>query len=222
MKYYMFIAVLLMPAYALVAQKTNPCERLNRNHQWMKDSLGLNATQQQQLSTMNDATCAKLRAAKEKAAGNKEILKKEGSAIMKNYRKEMSSVLNKTQKTKLKAHRQSQKAHRAEKHSERKQLSGERADKRTQIMRDSLGLSPEQATKIQELNREQASKLMALKTKYRNNQDTAARHAEIRGIRQNYLLHLQGILTKPQWDKFSAMRTEKQAVRKPRARTKTD
>ena len=222
MKYYMFIAVLLIPAYALVAQKTNPCERLNRNHQWMKDSLGLNATQQQQLSTLNDATCAKLRAAKEKAAGNKEVLKKEASAIMKNHRKEMSSVLNKAQKTKLKAHKQSQKAQRAEKHSKRKQLPGERAEKRTQIMKDSLGLSPEQALQIQELNREQARKKRDLKTKYKNNQDTTAKHAELRVVHQNYLQELKGILTKPQWDKFSAMRIEKQAVRKQRARAKTD
>ena len=222
MKYYMFIALLLMPAYALVAQKPNPCERLNRNHQWMKDSLGLNATQQQQLSTLNDATCANLRAAKEKAAGNKEVLKKEASAIMKNHRKEMSSVLNKAQKTKLKAHKQSQKAHRAAKHSERKQLPGERAEKRTQIMKDSLGLSPEQALQIQELNHEQARKIMELKTKYRNNQDTAAKHNELRVVQQKYLQQLQLILTKTQWDKFSTMRIEKQAVRKQRARAKTD
>ncbi len=90
----------------------------------------------------------------------------------------------------------------------------ERAEKITKKMTEKLELDTYQTEKVRDLNLTLAAKLKALKTN--DTMDRAAKKAEVKALRDEHKVALQGVLNAEQWDKFSAFVKKRKEKREER------
>ena len=126
-----------------------------------------------------------------------------------------------TGKTKVKSEKKETKikqegAVKGKENGERKEAKTpeERAEKQTQHMTKNLGLTPDQATRIKELNLHRAQQMQAIKAKYA--EQKKGRGTEMKDIMTNWESQLKSVLSAEQYTKFQAMQEERKAKMKER------
>lgn len=207
MKNSMLMMTLLLSATgAMAASKPpggDPCGRIEKSYQWMKDSLPLNAGQQAQVAVWKDDACAKLKAAAEKTAGDDARFREEAGVIMKEYRQKVKSVLSHEQQERLKQRREQAKSRH---HGPMK--PEDKAEKMTAVMKEKLALTAAQESSIKTANLDFVKKQGELRAKRKAGADSAALREEARRIRKEYDAAVKKILTPDQLPKWEALKQE--------------
>lgn len=131
----------------LVAKHGEPCERLHKAHEWMKDSLNLTEAQKIKVNAIKDSACARLSAVRADVNLDKEARQAKAKQIMGDMKTDLKEVLTPEQLEKLKAHRKSQEKHgnRQEKHA---LTAEEKAGKMAAHLKTELGLDEAQELKV--------------------------------------------------------------------------
>lgn len=216
MKKLIFMACLLCVSgvelsFARPADK--PCERLEKSYAWMKDSLNLNASQQQQIGRFRDEACAALKTAKTEAGEDRELLKTKAKDILQNYRKQVRSVLSSEQISKLEARQKAAGKGKGKSHGTPEQ----RAARMTAVMKEKLLLTAVQEKTVADANLALVKKTAALKEQLKSGGDTAAVRAALKKARQEHDATVRSVLTPDQmksWDALKADMHEKMRHRR--------
>lgn len=138
---------------AVFARHGEPCERMNKAGQWMKDSLNLTEVQSARIAAINDSACVKMKAIKEDNSLDQEARKAKMKEVMGKMRADYKAVLTEEQLAKLKEHRKAN----AGKHGKggkghANSTPEQKAEKMTEHMKTELGLSEDQTPKVKEAN----------------------------------------------------------------------
>lgn len=208
MLFLMTTAAAFVFAAPLLGQKHgggDPCKRLEKHTQWMKDSLGLTANQESEIQKIKSDACDKLTLAKNETGDDKEAFKEKAKVIMKETHQSIATVLNDEQKALLKAHKHKG----GMKEGGSKLTTQERAQKMTEKMKTELGLTESQVALVLTANEEMLSKREQLREKKKSGADTAALKAENKQIAKDYQAKMKEILSKEQMAKLKEMRKEK-------------
>lgn len=97
--------ILIFVVFSAFKVNQEPCTRIEKMSQWMKDSLGLSEPQLVKINAINDSTCVKIKAIKSSSTGDREADKSKVHAVMKSTVQEYKLVLTDQQFEKLKQHR---------------------------------------------------------------------------------------------------------------------
>lgn len=185
-------------------KKGDPCEKLNKTEQWMKDSLSLSSEQTTKIETLHKETCIKFQNAGQEAAGNRDALKENRKAIMGSLRDSYKEILNEDQLKKLKAHH---KQHKDSAGHKGKHLSAAtRADTLTQVLIRELELTPTQIPQVKALNLElvkHRDEMRELKKSGADSQTLKAKNSE---FMKGYKQKMQDVLTDDQEKKLKEWR----------------
>lgn len=213
MKKLILIAWALLGAGSLetFAQRAeSPCPRLEKGYAWMKDSLGLNASQQQQISGFRDEACRALKTAKAEAGEDRELLKSKAKEILKHYHSQVRSVLSSEQIDKLEAR---QKAVRKEVGKGAK-TPEKRASRMTATMKEKLALTADQEKTVAEANLTLVQKVETQKEQLQQGGDTAAARAAVKQARMEHDAAVRTVLTPDQLKRWDAIKAEMREKKK--------
>ncbi|MBL7812661.1 MAG: hypothetical protein JNL57_10600 [Bacteroidetes bacterium] len=212
MKTSMIALVLAMVAIPVFAHKgrgneKDVCDRVNKVDKWMHDSLDLTAEQGTKITAINQEACVKLKAAMEKAGGDREKFKPEAKAIMQSAREAWKGVLTPAQTEKMKA--------RAKAHGKGKGgpgahhgPKGDMGAKMTERMKTELSLTEAQVPQVLAANTEFANRMKGLKEKKDAGTDKETLKKEMKLVREEHQTKLKGILTAEQLTRLEQLREE--------------
>lgn len=196
----MMVVAIALPLQA--QKKGEPCGKLEKHVQFMKDSLNLTSDQTTKVEEIKANACIKLQNAVAETEGNKEARHEKVSQIMKETHQAMAAVLNDDQKAKMKAHKESMKG----KHDHEKLTADQKAEKMTEKMKSELSLTEAQIPKVKAANLNLVTQREALKAKKAAGADTATLKAEGKAMMKSYRDEMKTILDKDQMAKLKEMR----------------
>jgi hypothetical protein len=208
MKKKILISAMLLPLF-LGAQKNdnNPCNKLEKGYQWMKDSLELTLDQQTRVTALKSSACSSLNAAKISAGTDKEKYKLLSKEIIKNYRQSARRELTPVQRKKLKIAIEQKRGNNGKKQGQ--PTPEKRATQMTEQMKTRLGLDSIQVPKVYTANLQFIQCQIAVKAKKDAGADSAVLKREMMECAKARRNKMKTILSAEQWVKYEAMQKEK-------------
>jgi hypothetical protein len=215
MKSTILIGVMMFPGLMLSQDgPKNPCNRLEKGYQWMKDSLELTVEQQAKITALKSKACSSLNVAKSNAGNNKETFKLAAKQIVKDYRMSARKELQPNQLEKLKKARKNSMRKKGEPTPEK------RASNMTERMKSSLGLDSSQVSKVYASNLQFVNCQAAVKARKDSGADSTELRREMMNCGKEQRTRLKAILTPQQWTKYEAMQKEKKEKLQERKKPK--
>lgn len=214
MKNTMLFTMMMVPLVILSQTKEkNPCKRLEKGYQWMKDSLPLTTEQQTKILVLKTSACSSLNVARAAAGTDKEKFKVSAREIMHEFRLSARKELTPEQNLKLKMARK--KAHKKDDPTPEK-----RATNMTNRMKSSLGLDSAQVPKVYASNLQFVKCQAAVKAKKDAGADSASLRREMMTCAKDQRSRLKVILTADQWTRYEALQKEKRGEVRERKQNK--
>lgn len=177
-----------------IAQK-NPCARNEKNKQWMMDSLNLSSDQKTKINTLYANSCKRIDSLKMANGSISQADREKVKQIQTDTRKQVSAVLNREQKEKLKQH---YKTHKNNMHHE-KNKHGNKQQKGKMVrsyVLDSLNLTNDQRTLITSVYQKSDEQIATAKRSLKDNKDSMT--TALKQIHKNENQSVASILTEPQ------------------------
>lgn len=211
MKKLMLIAGMLS-LFALQAKNKHegPCGD-TKVKRFVLDSLGLNADQIAKVQAVFDESCLKFKSIKEKAEGDRSKVKEEMLEVRKDMKSKVAIILTEEQKQKLKARFKGEK---------KKEISPEKmANRMTEIMRDSLGLTNDQVEKVKVVNLEFIQQMQSFKAQKESADKKQNKELRKKNV-DDHESKLKGILNASQFQKFVDNKEKRKAMMKENKKLK--
>lgn len=207
------VASLCMMAFTTPPDEGKPCERLDRMHQWMKDSLGLTSDQDARIIAINDSACTKLQAVRANHQGDKEAMRAESRKIMEETRNSYKSVLTPAQQKMMREHFKGG-------NGQGRGNPQKRVQKMTDKMRVDLGLNDSQTSQVKAANEELMQRMSVLKQRKQSGEDKTQLRKTAKLIRNEYDAKIKAVLTADQQAKWEQMKKDAKAKREAKKANK--
>lgn len=202
-----WLSVAFVSFLPLMAQKGEPCSRMEQTYQWMKDSLDLTDNQAIKIRAINDSACTSLKAIHTEATGDRTVAKEKANAIKSGVKEQYKTVLTTEQLAKLRDHRKAQEHGKGDSTI----TAEEKAARMTAKMKEELNLSESQTQKLQPLNLDLINKRESMRNES-TDADRDEKKKEMRSYMKQYDASVKEILNDDQdklWEAWKEARRGK-------------